>query len=111
MRRPVCVQRSSNAEGAAGPHPHETRLARLEVHTECGVTAGPHRPPADGARTYITNRILLCGPCNRTKGAVFSLSGLRRKNKKDGWMKDEDVARIAQQAALNQAENVIREMS
>ncbi len=35
---------------------------------------------------HVTNRILLCGPCNRLKSNTFTLSGLRRENKKRGYM-------------------------
>ena len=43
-------------------------------------------PRADGGINHISNRILLCSPCNRAKSNVFTLSGLRRHNKKNGWM-------------------------
>ena len=39
-------------------------------------------PRADGGLNHITNRVLLCGPCNKTKSNMLTLSGLRRKNKK-----------------------------
>ncbi len=43
-------------------------------------------PRADGGNNYISNRVLLCTPCNRTKSHTLTLSGLRRLNKKNGWM-------------------------
>ena len=43
-------------------------------------------PRSDGGLNHITNRVLLCGPCNRTKSNTYTLSGLRRVNKKNGWM-------------------------
>ena len=43
-------------------------------------------PRADGGINHISNRVLLCGPCNRAKSNVYTLSGLRRINKKKGWM-------------------------
>ena len=43
-------------------------------------------PRADGGINHISNRILLCSPCNRAKSNVFTLSGLRRHNKKNRWM-------------------------
>ena len=46
-------------------------------------------PRSDGGWNHISNRILLCGPCNRTKSNVYTLSGLRRKNRKAGWMADQ----------------------
>lgn len=43
-------------------------------------------PRSDGGLNHISNRILLCGPCNRAKSNTYTLSGLRRLNKKRGWM-------------------------
>lgn len=43
-------------------------------------------PRADGGINHITNRVLLCGPCNQAKSNIYTLSGLRRVNKKQGWM-------------------------
>ena len=44
-------------------------------------------PRSDGGSNDISNRILLCGPCNMLKSNMFTLSGLRRENKKRGYMK------------------------
>lgn len=44
-------------------------------------------PRADGGWNHISNRILLCTPCNRLKSNTFTLSGLRNENKKRGYMK------------------------
>ena len=43
-------------------------------------------PRAEGGLNHITNRILLCGPCNKTKRHKFTLSQLREINEKNGWM-------------------------
>lgn len=43
-------------------------------------------PRSDGGLNHITNRVLLCGPCNRLKSNQFTLSGLRRQNAKLGYM-------------------------
>ena len=43
-------------------------------------------PRSDGGINHISNRILLCGPCNRLKSNTLTLTGLRRKNKKLGYM-------------------------
>ena len=43
-------------------------------------------PRADGGLNHITNRVLLCGPCNRLKAHVYTLSGLRAQNRKLGYM-------------------------
>ena len=43
-------------------------------------------PRADGGINHVTNRILLCSPCNRAKSNIYTLSGLRRENKRRGRM-------------------------
>ena len=43
-------------------------------------------PRSDGGMNHITNRILLCSPCNRLKSNQYTLSGLRRQNQKLGYM-------------------------
>ena len=43
-------------------------------------------PRADGGINHISNRVLLCGPCNRLKAHRYTLSGLRWKNQKEGYM-------------------------
>ena len=44
-------------------------------------------PRSDGGLNHVSNRILLCGPCNRLKSNTFTLSGLRRQNKKLSYMR------------------------
>ena len=43
-------------------------------------------PRSDGGLNHITNRVLLCSPCNRLKAHRFTLSGLREQNRKQGYM-------------------------
>ena len=43
-------------------------------------------PRSDGGLNHIRNRVLLCGPCNRAKSNIYTLTGLRRLNKRNGWM-------------------------
>ena len=43
-------------------------------------------PRSDGGINHITNRVLLCGPCNLAKSNIYTLTGLRRLNKREGWM-------------------------
>ena len=43
-------------------------------------------PRKDGGLNHITNRVLLCGPCNRLKAHRYTLSGLREQNRKLGYM-------------------------
>ena len=47
-------------------------------------------PRSDGGLNHISNRILLCGPCNRLKSNTLTLTGLRRKNKKFGYMANQE---------------------
>ncbi len=63
-------------------------------------------PRADRGENHILNRILLCRPCNGRKRDNLTLSGLIRENKKPdvGWMKSEELARIAQSKATDKAE-------
>ena len=66
------------------------------------------QPRADGGDNWITNRILLCSPCNGKKSADLTLTGLRNRNKRDKWMRDENLARIAESKAKDKAEEVSR---
>ena len=43
-------------------------------------------PRSDGGLNHITNRVLLCGPCNRLKAHRYTLSGLREQNRKLDYM-------------------------
>ena len=43
-------------------------------------------PRSDGGLNHISNRVLLCGPCNRVKSNTLTLSGLREHNRQMGWM-------------------------
>ena len=43
-------------------------------------------PRSNGGLNPISNRVLLCGPCNKLKNNIYTLSGLRRENVKRGYM-------------------------
>ena len=43
-------------------------------------------PRSDGGLNHISNRLLLCSPCNRIKSNTLTLSGLRRENARRGRM-------------------------
>ena len=43
-------------------------------------------PRSLGGINHITNRMLLCGPCNGIKGDMHTLKGLQNENKKLGRM-------------------------
>ena len=47
-------------------------------------------PRSDGGLNHISNRILLCGPCNKLKSNTLTLSGLKKQNKKFGYMAGSD---------------------
>ncbi len=64
------------------------------------------QPRVEGGANDISNRILLCGPCNRAKGAELTLEGLIRRNRRDGWTRDADVASIAVSKARSIADRV-----
>ena len=61
-------------------------------------------PRKDGGENVITNRILLCGPCNLTKSANLTLSGLRNFNRREGYTTDRDMAELASSKARDAAE-------
>lgn len=63
-------------------------------------------PRKDGGTNDITNRILLCRPCNGRKSAQLTLTGLRTKNKEVGWMSREGDAERAHRRAQRKAENL-----
>ena len=43
-------------------------------------------PRSQGGINHISNRMLLCGPCNGAKSNTLTLEGLRQLNRKNGWM-------------------------
>ena len=47
-------------------------------------------PRSDGGLNHISNRVLLCGPCNKLKSNIYTLAGLQRQNKKRGYMVDQN---------------------
>ena len=63
-------------------------------------------PRSEGGENYITNRILLCRPCNGWKSNNYTLAGLRNRNKREGWMRDEVEAESAQLRARRKADEI-----
>ena len=63
-------------------------------------------PRADGGSNDITNRIMLCSPCNRKKSHTLTLSGLVRENRKSGWMRDANRAKRAVDLARLTADKI-----
>lgn len=66
------------------------------------------RPRSDGGPNDISNRVLLCAPCNIRKKDDLTMRGLRKKNHDVGWMQDENLAKAAQTKAQNCAVRVKR---
>ena len=59
-----------------------------------------HRlPSSEGGEHFITNRVLLCAPCNQTKSDSLTLTGLWRKNRADEWMQNLAAAKESDQRA------------
>ena len=48
-------------------------------------------PRADGGSNLLSNRILLCSPCNKLKRHLYTISWLRNENKKLGYMINENA--------------------
>ena len=84
------------AQFLGGAHPG------LVVCAGCGI-ALPARhfeldrvnPRAQGGENWITNRVLLCGPCNRRKRHELTLVGLQRENRREKNMENENAAKEA----------------
>ena len=60
----------------AAPNFNNRTLCHLDHNT----------PRSDGGPNHISNRMLLCGPCNYIRSNTLTLSGLRRENRKRGRM-------------------------
>ena len=56
-------------------------------------------PKSQGGENYITNRILICAPCNSRKSDTKTLKGLQNDNRRERWMKDRKVAEEMQSLA------------
>ena len=61
------------------------------------------QPKSDGGDNHITNRVLLCSPCNSEKSNDKTMPGLQRANKRSGWMQDELQAKDMRDRALTRA--------
>ena len=63
-------------------------------------------PRADRGVNDISNRILLCRPCNGRKSAKLTMKGLLGENRKAGWLKDKGLAIRARELAEVRYEDV-----
>ena len=66
------------------------------------------RPRSGGGPNDISNRVLLCAPCNIRKKDELAMPGLRKANIKEKWMEDKDLSEAAQIRAENCAVTVQR---
>lgn len=66
------------------------------------------RPRSGGGPNDISNRVLLCAPCNIRKKDDLTMPGLRKINIKTKWMQDDALAKAAQIRAENCAITVRR---
>ena len=64
------------------------------------------QPRADGGANDITNRVMLCAPCNRRKSNRLTLSGLVAQTRKDKWTRDAAKARRAVELARLRANRI-----
>ena len=71
----LLAQRGSKCQGCDRTF-DDSRYLELDHNT----------PRSDGGLNHILNRILLCGPCNRLKSNTYTRIGLRRENKRKGYM-------------------------
>ena len=63
-------------------------------------------PRSDRGENDISNRILLCRPCNGRKSAKLTMKGLLTENRKAGWLKDKERADHARDLAQERYEEV-----
>ena len=61
-------------------------------------------PSSEDGENWITNRIILCRPCGGWKSNDCTLAGLRKRNEREGWMRDDAEARAGSGAAEGQTE-------
>ncbi len=68
------------------------------------------RANSDGGSNFIDNRVLICGPCNRTKSDRYSFKRLRQINIKTGWTVDRDIAAVVYKKVIRLHKRIKVEM-
>ena len=97
----------------------DTDNSKLVVCAGCGRKLEPEfmeldhiTPKSEPHSTNdLSNRILLCRPCNGRKSNKLAMTGLRNANKKVGWMVDENLSKQAVTMAFNAYRKVRRQDS
>ena len=67
-------------------------------------------PRAQGGPNWITNRILLCRPCNGRKRADYTLIGLQNQNRKTGWMRNAKLAEYTRIRVSKLTEDLVSDL-
>ena len=95
---PVLKTKKKRSKEPPGPKLTRAEMVAILIEENGLVCAGCDRefddplyleldhntPRSDGGLNHISNRLLLCGPCNRIKSNRLTLSGLRAENAKRG---------------------------
>ena len=84
QRKDILVEQHGMICQGCGFKPPDKRYLELD-HDMARVSGGSNN---------IDNRILLCAPCNKKKGAGWNLWKLRKENKKEGLMMRESLPDI-----------------
>ena len=64
------------------------------------------QPRSSRGENWITNRVLICKPCNLTKSDTLTIPGLVKTNKKYNWLKNPTRQKDAENSAARAAEMV-----
>ena len=97
---PLASKRRRRAPEPPGPKLTRAQMIELLIAEQDGLCAGCDRryddpriwhldhkqPRSEGGANHISNRALLCPPCNNVKGNTLTLTGLRKLNARNGWM-------------------------
>ncbi len=65
-----------------------------QPHREDYLQVDHVMPKARGGKDVMENYTLLCGPCNQRKSSKLTLAELRKANDEDGYIQDEEWAKM-----------------
>ena len=80
------MSRAEMYEYLLDQHGHKCQGCDREFDDPRYLELDHNTPRSDGGLNHISNRVLLCSPCNKLKSNQYTLSGLQRQNKKLGYM-------------------------